>query len=136
MLEIADIKPGELVYDLGAGDGRIVIAAVKEFGAESIGVELREDLAKKALEEIKNLNLEGKARIVHGNFFDVDVSAADVVTLYLNTSANERLKPKLEKELRNGARIVSHDFEINGWKAGKIIHDLPGHTLYLYTLYR
>ena len=100
MLEMADIKPGELLYDLGCGDARILIIAVKEFKAKAIGVELREDLFRKATEEVKKLSLESDIKIIHGDMIQVDLSSADVITLCLLTSANEKIRTKLEKELK------------------------------------
>jgi len=113
MLILADLKPGEILYDLGSGDGRAVIMAAKDFGAKSVGVELRDDLAKRALD----------------------------VFIYLTTSANEKIKPKLEAELKPGTRVVSHDYEILGWKPSKVDNfcenpklGYPSHTLYVYTI--
>ncbi len=139
MLILAELKPGETLYDLGSGDGRAVILAAKDFGAKSVGVELREDLVKRALGNIHELGLETKAQIFQNDIFKVDLSQADVVFLYLTTSANEKVKPKLETELKPGARIVSHDYEILGWKPSKIDNfcenprlGYPSHTLYVY----
>ena len=139
MLILAELKPEETLYDLGSGDGRAVIMAAKDFGAKSVGVELREDLAKRALSNISELGLETKAQILQNDIFKVDLSQADVVFLYLTTSANEKVKPKLEAELKHGARIVSHDYEVLGWKPSKIDNfcenprlGYPSHTLYVY----
>lgn len=139
MLVLAELKPGEIFYDLGAGDGRTVIMAAQEFGARAVGIELREDLAKKALQTVYQLGLQDRVTILHSNLFDVDISPADVVFLYLTTSANEKVKPKLEAELKPGARVVSHDYEIVGWKPAKVEEfcenpklGYPSHTLYLY----
>jgi predicted RNA methylase len=139
MLQIAELKPGEVLFDLGAGDGRTVIMAAKTFGARAVGVELREDLAKKALSTITENDLTDKVTIVNGDMFEVDLSAADVVFLYLTTSANEKIKPKMENELKNGVRVVSHDYEIIGWKPVKVENfcenpqsGYPSHTIYLY----
>ena len=139
MLILAELKPGETLYDLGSGDGRAVIMAAKDFGARSVGVELREDLVKRALSNIHELGLETKANILQNDIFKVDLSEADVVFLYLTTSANEKVKPKLETELKPGARIVSHDYEVLGWKPSKIDNfcenprlGYPSHTLYVY----
>lgn len=114
MLILAELRPGEVLYDLGSGDGRAVIMASKDFGAQSIGIELRDDLTKKALTSINELNLCKKTKIIQKDLFNVDLSSANVVFLYLTTSANERIKPKLEAELKPGTRIVSHDYEILG----------------------
>ncbi len=139
LLTLAELKPGETYFDLGAGNGRTIIMAAQEFGARAFGIELREDLAKQAMEQIQELNLKEKVTIINGNLFDVDLSSADVVYLYLTTSANEKIRPKLEKELKRTARVVSHDYEIVGWKAEKVEHfcenpklGFPTHTLYLY----
>ena len=115
MLKLAGVKPGEIVYDLGCGDGRIVITAAKEFGAYAVGIEIRRDLALKAMRAVEEAGLTDRVKIINANFFDVDISEADVVTLYLTTSANMKLRPKLEKELKPGARVVSHEYEIPGW---------------------
>ncbi len=139
MLVLSDLKPDEIVYDLGCGDGRVVIMAAQEFGARAVGVELREDLVKKAHEKLFELGLDSKVKIIQSDLFKVDLRLADVVTLYLTTSANEKVKPKLESELRHGARVVSHDYEVLGWKPSKIDKfcenprlGYPSHTLYVY----
>lgn len=89
MLLLADVRAGEVVFDLGSGDGRTVIMAVKDFGARAVGVELRDDLAKKALSTIYEQNLQDRITIVNGDMLSVDLSSADIVFLYLTTSANE-----------------------------------------------
>lgn len=119
MLLLAEVKHSEAVYDLGCGDGRIVITAAQEFGSRGVGVELQEYLAREARRRISELGLDGRVRIVHGDLFGVDVSPADVVALYLTTSANRRVKPKLERELKPGARVVSHNYQISGWTPEK-----------------
>jgi len=134
MLDISQIRSGEVLYDLGCGDGRLIILAAKELGARATGIELREDLIERARTEIKRLNLEGKVNVIQGNFFDVPISDADVVTLYLTSSANERLRPKLEAELKPGARVVSHDFKVPGWKPSAVYNELLGHTIYAYRI--
>ncbi|MEM3531341.1 MAG: rRNA adenine N-6-methyltransferase family protein [Nitrososphaerales archaeon] len=133
MLQLVEPKNGELLYDMGSGDGKIILMAAKDFGLRCVGIEIREDLAKRSMAEIKRFNLEGRIKVINGDFFSVDISDADIVTLYLTTSANEKLRPKLERELKVGARVVSHDYEIRGWKPTKISKDdPPGHTIYLY----
>lgn len=139
MLLLADLKPGEVLYDLGSGDGRAVIMAAKDFGATSVGVELRDDLAKRALDSIQKLDLIERTNIIQKDIFNVNLSAANVVFLYLTTSANEKIKPKLEAELNPGTRVVSHDYEILGWKPLKVDTfcenpklGYPSHTLYVY----
>jgi len=139
MLLLADVRPGEVIFDLGAGDGRTVIMAAKDFSARAVGVELREDLVKKALSTVYEQNLQDRITIVSGDILGVDLSSADVVFLYLTTSANEKIRPKLDAELKNGVRTVSHDYEVVGWKPVKVINycenqslGFPSHTLYLY----
>jgi predicted RNA methylase len=140
MLKLADLKAGEILFDLGAGDGRTVIMAAKAFGARAVGVELREDLAKKALSTIHNNSLSDRVTIVNDDMFNVNLTSADVVFLYLTTSANEKIRPKLETELKKGVRVVSHDYEIVGWKPLKVENfcenpklGYPSHTVYLYS---
>ena len=139
MLILAQLKPREVFFDLGAGDGRAVIMAAKDFGARAVGVELREDLVKKALSTVYESGLQDRVTIVNGDMFNVDLTSADVIFLYLTTSANEKVKPKLETELKPGVRVVSHDYEIVGWKPVKVENfcenqtlGYPSHTIYLY----
>ena len=132
MLELSELKPTENLYDLGCGDGRLIILAAKDVGANSTGVDLREDLLERAKIEILRLGLQEKVKVIQGNFFEVDISPANVVTLYLTSSANERLRPKLEKELKAGCRVVSHDFKVPGWKPSLVYDELLGHTIYTY----
>ncbi len=139
MLKLAELKAGEILFDLGSGDGRTVVMAVKEFCARAVGVELREDLAKKALATVFEQNLQDRITIVNGDMFNVDLTSADVVFLYLTTSANEKIRPKLDAELREGSRVISHDYEIVGWKPEKVENfcenqtlGYPSHTIYLY----
>lgn len=136
MIQLADLKQGQVLFDLGAGDGRVVIMAVQETGATAVGVEMRDDLIERARSEIKRLNLEQKARMIHGDLFNVDLSEADVVTLYLTTSGNERLRPKLESELKRGTRVISHDFKVGNWKPSAVYNELLGHTIYAYEIGR
>jgi len=139
MLVLAELRPGEVFFDLGAGDGRAVVMAAKDFGARAVGVELREDLVKRALSTVYEQRLQNRVTIVNGDLFNVDLTSADVVFLYLTTSANEKVKPKLEAELKHGVRVVSHDYEIVGWKPIKVENfcenrtlGYPSHTIYLY----
>jgi 16S rRNA A1518/A1519 N6-dimethyltransferase RsmA/KsgA/DIM1 with predicted DNA glycosylase/AP lyase activity len=137
MLEAARVKPGEMVYDLGSGDGRIVITAAQKFHARAVGVELRADLCKSTQARIRSLGLEDRVTLIHGNLLKVDLSAADVVTLYLLTSSNERLRPNLEKYLKPGSRVVSNDFEIQGWTPSGIVPITAGgvlHNIFVYEI--
>jgi SAM-dependent methyltransferase len=136
MLKLAEVDKHDRVYDLGSGDGRIVIMAAQKFGAEAVGVELDDRLFKESAARIVELGLERRARILHENMYAVSLRPATVVTLYLLTSVNERLKPLLERDLRPGARVVTHDFKIPGWepKATREVISENGisHTVYLY----
>ncbi|MBM3775250.1 MAG: methyltransferase domain-containing protein [Acidobacteria bacterium] len=137
MLETARVQPGEMVYDLGAGDGRIVITAVQKFQARAVGIELSPELSRSTSERIRSLGLEDRARILQGSILRADVRDADVITLYLLTSSNDKLKPLLENQLKPGARVVSHDFEVRGWKPAEVVRmktDSKTHTIYLYEM--
>jgi len=137
MLVLSGLKSGETLYDLGSGDGRIVITAAQKFHAKAVGVEISERLVRTANENIKTAGVEARARIVQSNMLDVDLSDADVVTLYLLTSSNDQIKPNLEKYLKPGARVVSHDFAIRGWKPDAV-ERVPAHnrehTIYVYRM--
>ncbi|MEK7405380.1 MAG: methyltransferase domain-containing protein [Acidobacteriota bacterium] len=137
MLQLADLQPGEKMFDLGSGDGRIVIMAAEKFGADSTGVEFDQDLWKQSTDRITSLKLKKRARIIHGDLMQQDYSSANVITIYLLPSSNDKVRPLLEKQLKKGTRIVAHDFEVSGWTPEKTEHvddDGEGrsHTLYLY----
>jgi protein-L-isoaspartate O-methyltransferase len=137
MLQIGELKKGERMFDLGSGDGRVVIMAASKFGADATGVEFDDSLYKQSSEEIRRLGLEKSARIIHGDIQQQDYSPADVLTVYLLPSSNDKIRPMLEKQLKKGTRVVAHDFEFSGWKAEKIEHiedDGEGrsHTIYMY----
>ena len=137
MLQLGGLKAGEKMFDLGSGDGRIVIMAAQKFHADATGVELDKDLAKKSNDKIKQLGLEKNARVVNGDLLRQNYSSADLVTVYLLPVSNDKVQPLLDKQLKKGARIVAHDFEFKNWTAEKvetIDDDGEGrsHTLYLY----
>jgi predicted RNA methylase len=115
MLDMAHVKAGETVYDLGSGDGRVLITAVQKFGARAVGIEIDPDLCEKAKLKVKQLGLEDKISVIHGSVLRTDLRPADVVTMYFLTLSNEKLRPSLEK-LRAGTRVVSFQFPIRGWK--------------------
>lgn len=135
MLKIAELKKNEILMDLGCGDGRVLVVAAKEFNAYAIGVELRKDLVDRAINNIKKNKVEDKVLVINGSYFDISLSPANVIFLYLLTSVNEKLKPKIMAETNKGTRIVSHDFEIVGWNPIKIKEFQNGsrtHKIYLY----
>jgi ubiquinone/menaquinone biosynthesis C-methylase UbiE len=137
MLEAGRIKAGETVYDLGSGDGRVVITAAQKYGAKAVGVELQPDLCEKARERVKELGLEDRVSIVQGSALRVNLSAADVVTMYFLTSSNDRLRPNLERWLKPGSRVVSNQFPVRGWKADQVVRVRAGsmeHTIYVYEM--
>lgn len=137
MLEMADLKPGETVFDLGSGDGRILVTAVQRFHAKAVGIEISDRLVDSTNDKILKLGIQNEARVIHGDFMEADLSTADVVTIYLATDANAMLRPNLEKYLRRGARVVSHEYTVPGWKPTLVDKDLPdahGHVIYLYDM--
>ena len=138
MLEAGHVTADDLVYDLGSGDGRIVITAVQKYGARAVGVEIMPDLCKKARARIQAMGLAERARIVEGSALRVDLTPASLVTMFFMTNSNERLKPALEK-LRNGVRVVSNEFPIRGWKPTEVVHVKSGkmeHTIFVYEIGR
>ena len=137
MLQLGELKAGETMFDLGSGDGRIVVMAARKYKAKANGVEFDGDLVKLSRERLKTLGLEKTAKIIHGDALAQDYSGAQLLTVYLLPSSNDKVRPMLEKQLKKGTRIVCHDFEITGWvpeKTVSIDDDGEGraHTLYLY----
>ncbi len=137
MLKLGALKQGEKMFDLGSGDGRVVVMAAEKFKANAVGVEYDADLCKQSQDRIKALGLEKRARIIQGDIAAQDYSSADLLTVYLLPSSNDKIRPMLEKQLKKGARVVAHDFMFQGWTAVKEEHvedDGEGrsHTLYLY----
>lgn len=137
MLELGDLKAGEKMFDLGSGDGRIVIAAAQRFHADAVGVEFDKDLCRESLDRIRTLGLEKSAQIIEGDVLRQDYSSADLITVYLSVKSNDKVRPLLERQLKKGTRIVAHDFEFKGWAPAKVENiedDGAGrsHTLYLY----
>jgi len=139
MLTFGGLKAGEKFYDLGSGDGRVVVMAARKFGADATGVEMDTDLHKQSTDRIRALGLESKARIILGDITKQDFSNANLLTVYLLPSSNDKIRPMLEKQLKKGTRIVSHDFTFSGWAPDKeetIEDDGEGrsHTIYLYVM--
>ena len=131
MLEFAKVQEGDVVYDLGSGDGRIIIMAAKEFGATSVGIEADPIRQRWSKLMIRRHNLKDKVRALRGNFFNFDIGEASVVTLYLGVSSNNKLREKMLQELKPGTRIVSHHFLLKEWDI--VEHDEEA-DLYLYVI--
>jgi len=137
MLDLGGLKPGEKMFDLGSGDGRIVIMAAQKYHADSTGVELDSDLAQSSAAKLRQLGLQKNARIIYGDILKQDYSSANLITVYLLPESNIKVRPILDAQLKKGTRIVAHDFEVGGWtpvKTVTIADDGEGrsHTLFLY----
>jgi len=115
MLKLAHVTAADVVYDLGSGDGRIVILAAQKYGARGVGIEIDHSLLEISRQIARDGEVDQRVTFIEGDLFATDISAATVVTLYLSSSVNNRLEPKLKRELRPGARIVSHQFPIGNW---------------------
>ena len=136
MLELAGVNAGDVVYDLGSGDGRIVIRAAQKYGARGVGVEIQPGLVEAARKAAAEAGVADKVTFVQADLFAADISAATVVTLYLWPSVNERLEPRLRRELRPGTRIVSHAFGIGSWRPEASVRAENGRDLLLWTVPR
>lgn len=119
MLKVARVSSKDVVYDLGCGDGRVLIIAAKEFGAKAVGIEKSWILAKISEWRIKREKLEGKAKVINKNFFKVNLSDATVIFAYLSKKINKKLEPKLKEELKKGTRVLSASHEFKGLKLVK-----------------
>ncbi|NLH16898.1 MAG: class I SAM-dependent methyltransferase [Phycisphaerae bacterium] len=138
MLELAKVGKDDLVYDLGCGDGRIVVTAAQKYGCKAIGFDIATERVKESMENVAKAGVGDKVRIEQRDIFTLDLSPASVITLYLLPSLNVKLIPQLER-LKPGCRIVSHDFDMKGVKPDQVITmDANGdpygdHTIYLWT---
>lgn len=121
MLRLANVTSSDVVYDLGSGDGRIVITAAGEFGARGVGLEIEPDLVAEAERNARRAKVADRVRFVQQDIFEADLSEATVVTMYLGIDVNLRLHPKLLAQLKPGSRIVSHDFPIGDWKPERVV---------------
>jgi len=133
MLEAADVEEDDVVYDLGSGDGRIVITAAREFGARGVGIEIDSDLIERARRKAEKAGVADQVEFRRGDLFEADISEATVVTLYLWPTMNNRLRPKLRDELASGTRVLSHEFGIDGWTPDTTISmgsDAMGNSLH------
>jgi cyclopropane fatty-acyl-phospholipid synthase-like methyltransferase len=120
MLEVAQVKPGDVIYDLGSGDGRIIIRAAKRYGVKGVGIEIDTELVQKARDNAFREKVDHLVEFRLQDALTVDVSPATVVALYMLPEFNAKLRPILEKQLKPGSRVVSHDFEIQGWVPDKV----------------
>jgi hypothetical protein len=144
MLELAEVKKDDVVYDLGSGDGRIVIRAAKKYGVKAVGIEMDSWLVAEAREKARQEGVERLVEFRIEDALEADISAATVVTLYMLPWFNEKMQPRLQRQLKRGSRIVAHDYGIEGWPADKT-EKLPEieiraggvrhqHTLYLWRI--
>ena len=137
MLRMANIKKGDVLYDLGSGDGRIPIAAAKRFGIRAVGIEIDPKLIAEAETNARTAGVAELVRFRNEDMFRIDVTEANIVTLYLSDKLNVLLRPKLLRELRPGSRILSHDFRMGDWKPEQTVHVPWGklyRTIYLWTV--
>lgn len=133
MLRLAKLGRNDVVYDLGCGDGRIMITAARQFGARAVGIDIDPIRVREAAENIRVAGVGDRTRLIEGDLFATDISEATVVTLYLLSRLNLKLRPKLLKELRPGTRIVSHAFDMDDWKPHRT-ESVGSSTIYLWTV--
>lgn len=133
MLELADVGPDDVVYDLGSGDGRIVIRAARKYGARGVGIEIDPELVKEARQNAKNAGVSDLVEFRQGDLFKADFSDATAVTLYLLPSVNQKLRPMLFEQLTPGTPVVSHDFDMGKWSPERTV-DVSGDTIYRWTI--
>jgi len=131
MLRMAGVTKQDVVYDLGCGDGRIVITAAQQYGARGVGIDIDPDRVEEATDNVRKAGVADRVRIIQGDLFEADISAATVVTLYLLTDLNLKLRPKLLRDLKPGTRIVSHAFSMGDWQPERTA-DVQGTTVYLW----
>ena len=133
MLEMAQVTAKDTVYDLGCGDGRIVITAAQRYGCRGVGIDIDPERIREATENVQKGKVADKVKFIQGDLFEADISAATVVTLYLLTELNLKLRPKLMKDLRPGTRVVSHAFSMGDWKPERTEH-VNGASVYLWRI--
>jgi SAM-dependent methyltransferase len=121
MLRLAEVTADDVVYDLGSGDGRIVMLAAQKYGARGVGIDIDHGLIEMSRQIARDGQVDSRVTFIEGDLFTADISAATVVTLYLSGSVNQRLEPKLKTELRPGTRIVSHQFPIGAWPPARTV---------------
>jgi len=135
MLTLARITADDVVYDLGSGDGRILILAAQKYGARGVGIELDPKLVEISRQVAREGEVADRVTFVEGDLFTADISGATIVTLYLSPGVNKRLEAKLKRELRPVTRVVSHQFAIGTWTPDKVVRSEDDRTdLYLWTV--
>jgi SAM-dependent methyltransferase len=133
MLKIAAVTKNDIVYDLGCGDGRIVITAAKDFGARGVGIDIDPKLIEESKENARKAGVADRVTFLEGDLFEADLKDATVVTLYLLPSVNLRLRPKLLRELKPGTRVISHNYDMGDWKPEKQTQ-IGNHMVFLWTI--
>ncbi|QKT02844.1 class I SAM-dependent methyltransferase [Ectothiorhodospiraceae bacterium 2226] len=131
MLELAEIGPDSVLYDLGSGDGRIVISAAKDYGARAVGIDIDPNRIDESWENARVAGVTDQVEFIEGNLFDLDLSEADAVTLYLLSTVNIKLRPKLLRELAPGTPVVSHAFDMGEWEPDEVRH-VQGRVVYFW----
>ena len=137
MLKLAGVRRDDVVYDLGSGDGRLVIAAAREFGARGVGVEIDAKLVQDSRETALKAGVSDRTEFLWGDIFQANITPATVVALYLRQDVNLKLRPKLLRELRPGTRVVSHDFDMDDWAPERTVRvkgPTRDHTIYLWRI--
>jgi precorrin-6B methylase 2 len=133
MLAIAQVKPGDVLIDLGSGDGRIAITAAKKYGIRAIGIEIIPELVRESEKSAREMGVTDRVQFINGDVFGQDLRQASIVTVFMTPGVNLRLRPKLLKELKPGTRVVSHSFNMGNWAPSKTAQ-VDGDTVYLWVI--
>ncbi len=133
MLRLANVHKGDVVYDLGCGDGRIVVTAAQKYGVRGVGIDINPERIKEAQERARQANVSNLVSLRQEDLFTADISPATVVTLYLLPSVNLKLRPRLLHELKPGTRVVSHSFDMGDWKPEKTV-EIEGRRIYYWVI--
>lgn len=134
LLNMAQVTPHDVVYDLGSGDGRIPIAAARFFGARAVGIEIEPNLVRRSNDNLAKAGVADRVTFINADLFETDISKASVVTLFLNPGVNARLAPKLQHELRPGTRVVSLNFDMGDTWPPDLTQDVDGLRMYMWTI--
>jgi ubiquinone/menaquinone biosynthesis C-methylase UbiE len=133
MLKLADIKPNDVLYDLGCGDGRIVVTAAKRYGIRAVGVDINPERISEANENARKAGVTDKVKFIQGDLFQTSLKEPTVLTLYLLPAVNLKLRPKILDEMKPGARVVSHSFDMGDWQPEKTV-DVDYRKIYFWTV--